>query len=51
MMSSFVDACIKGHSNLEVDATFVDESAAQQGLDAVLTAHNTRTWVPLTDIA
>lgn len=51
MMSSFVDACIKGHSNLEVDATFVDGVAAQQGLDAVLLADKQRTWVPLPEIS
>ena len=51
MMNSFVDACIKGCSNLEVDATFVDGVAAQQGIDAVLQANREYTWVPLPEIS
>lgn len=51
MMNSFVDACIKGCSNLETDATFVDGVAAQQGLDAVLLADKQRTWVSLPEIS
>ena len=50
-MCSFIDACIKGHSNPDVDATFVDGVAAQQGLDAVLRANEEFSWVPLPDIS
>lgn len=51
MMNSFVDACIRGHSNPEVDATFVDGVAAQQGLDAVMLANEHLAWVPLSDVS
>lgn len=36
MMRSFVDACLRGKSDDEVDATFEDGLAVQQCLDAVL---------------
>jgi len=46
-MFSFVDACVKGYSNPEVDATFVDGFAAQQGLDAVVRANEQFVWIQL----
>jgi levoglucosan dehydrogenase len=49
-MYSFVDACIKGHSNPEIDATFVDGVAAQQGLDAVMRANDQFIWAQLPDV-
>lgn len=51
MMCSFVDSCLHGHSNLEVDATFIDGVAAQQGLDAVMQANDQLVWVPLPAVA
>jgi predicted dehydrogenase len=50
-MCNFIDACIKGHSNPDVDATFVDGVAAQQGLDAVLRANEELIWVHLSDVS
>jgi hypothetical protein len=50
-MCSFIDACIKGHSNPDIDATFVDGVAAQQGLDAVLRANEELIWVHLSDVS
>jgi hypothetical protein len=49
MMSSFVEACINGRSNPEVDATFLDGVAAQQGIHAVMLANEHLIWVPLSD--
>jgi predicted dehydrogenase len=50
-MSSFIDACMKGQSNSEIDATFVDGVAAQQSLDAVLRANEEFIWVHLSDVS
>jgi predicted dehydrogenase len=50
-MNRFVDACIKGYSDLEVDATFIDGVAAQQSLEAVMVANDRLAWVPLSDIS
>ena len=50
-MSSFVDACIKGHSDPKVDATFIDGVAAQQSLEAVMVANDRLALVPLSDIS
>ena len=51
MMCSFVDSCITGQSNPEVDATFIDGMAAQQGLDAVMLANDRLVWVSPSDIS
>ena len=50
MMRSFVDACLRGKLDGEVDASFHDGLAAQQGLAAVADAMTRRTWVQLKDM-
>ena len=50
-MCSFIDACIKGYSNPDIDATFADGVAAQQGLDAVQRADDQFIWVRLPDVS
>jgi hypothetical protein len=50
-MCNFIDACIKGHSNPDVDATFADGVEAQQALDAVLRANEELIWVHLSDVS
>jgi predicted dehydrogenase len=47
MMRSFVDACLRGHLDADVDASFIDGLVAQQGLAAVDAASNDLTWVLL----
>jgi predicted dehydrogenase len=47
MMRSFVDACLRGKLDGDVDASFYDGLAAQQGVAAVIEANNHRTWVEL----
>jgi len=44
MMRSFADACIRGASDLERDATFNDGLAAQQAIDAVLVSMAQQRW-------
>lgn len=44
MMRSFVDACLRGKLNGEVDASFYDGLAAQQAIAAVTEATNHLTW-------
>ena len=51
MTCSFVDSCIKGQSSPEVDATFIDGVAVQQGLDAVMSANDRFVWVSPSDIS
>ena len=45
MMRSFVDACLRGHLDGDVDASFQDGLAAQQGLAAVLESQAGPSWV------
>jgi predicted dehydrogenase len=49
MMRSFVDACIRGRLDSDIDASFHDGLAAQQGLAAVQRASAGCTWVRLED--
>jgi predicted dehydrogenase len=49
MMRSFVDACLRGSSDPEVDAGFADGLAAQAGLEAVMLANEEPRWVRLAD--
>ncbi|GKS58293.1 dehydrogenase [Nitrospira sp.] len=49
MMDSFIEACMTGSSNADLDATFVDGLAAQQCIEAVALANETRVWVRLSD--
>lgn len=44
MMRSFVDACIHGHLDGDVDACFREGLAAQQGLAAVLESQTGPSW-------
>jgi predicted dehydrogenase len=50
MMRSFVDACRRGHPDGDVDASFHDGLAAQQGLAAVMEADRSLSWVRLADV-
>jgi predicted dehydrogenase len=50
MMRSFVDACLRGRLDAEVDASFHDGLAAQQGLAAIATATTRPAWVQLKDM-
>jgi predicted dehydrogenase len=47
MMRSFVEACLRGKLDGDVDASFHDGLAAQQGLAAVLSAHAGPGWTRL----
>jgi predicted dehydrogenase len=47
MMRSFVDACLRGKLDGDVDASFYDGLAAQQALAAVTEATTQLTWVRL----
>jgi predicted dehydrogenase len=49
MMRSFVDACLSGHLDGDVDAPFEDGLAAQQALAAVQQANRDLTWVKLAE--
>lgn len=50
MMRSFVDACLRGKLDGEIDASFYDGLAAQEGVAAVETAMAHMTWVRIKDI-
>lgn len=47
MMRSFVDACLRGKLNSDVDASFHDGLSAQRALAAVTTESAHHTWVRL----
>jgi len=47
MMRSFVDACLRGKLNEDLDASFHDGLATQQAMTAVLEANHRLTWVAL----
>jgi predicted dehydrogenase len=47
MMRSFVDACLRGKLDGDIDASFGDGLAAQQGLAAVMAADAELRWVRL----
>ena len=49
MMRSFVDACLRGSLDGDVDASFHDGLAAQQGLAAVLEGNDPPKWVKLSE--
>lgn len=49
-MAGFVDACLGGASDPDLDATFYDGFAAQQGIDAVMAANDRLAWIPLSNI-
>jgi predicted dehydrogenase len=50
MMRSFVDACLRGQSDLELDATFEDGAAAQYAMAAVLASETRAGWVSLSEM-
>ncbi len=50
MMRSFVDACLRGHSDPDLDATFEDGAAVQYAMAAVLASEAQGRWVPLAEI-
>jgi predicted dehydrogenase len=47
MMHSFVDACLRGELNSEIDASFADGLAAQEAMAAVIEADQSTRWVAL----
>jgi predicted dehydrogenase len=47
MMRSFVEACLRGKLDGDIDASFADGLAAQQGLEAVTVADAELRWVRL----
>jgi predicted dehydrogenase len=47
MMRSFVDACLRGKLDGDVDASFHAGLAAQQAIEAVIEANDRLTWVSL----
>jgi predicted dehydrogenase len=47
LMHGFVDACLRGQVNPDLDASFHDGLAARQGVAALLMADATAKWVPL----
>ncbi len=47
MMRSFVDACLRGKLDREVDASFHDGLAVQRAMDAVREASRRLDWIPL----
>lgn len=49
MMRSFVDACLRGHTDGDIDATFADGLAVQRGLAAVEQGTQGPKWVQLAD--
>ncbi|MFN3651683.1 MAG: Gfo/Idh/MocA family protein [Armatimonadota bacterium] len=49
MMRSFVDACLRGSLDGDVDASFQDGLAAQQALAAVAESAGSRRWIALRD--
>jgi len=50
LMHGFVDACLRGHINPNLDASFHDGLAAQQGLAALLAANANSSWVRLDEL-
>lgn len=50
MMRSFVDACLRGKLDGEIDASFYDGLAAQEGVAAVEEAMAGMTWVRIKNI-
>ncbi len=51
MMRSFVDACLRGKLDGDIDASFHDSLAAQQCVAAVVESNDRLTWLPLAERA
>jgi predicted dehydrogenase len=49
LMHSFVEACLRGRIDSDLDASFADGLAAQQGIAAVVAANTQSAWVRLDD--
>lgn len=49
MMRSFVDACLKGYSDPDLDAGFADGLAAQLAIDALKRSQASGCWSPMDD--
>jgi predicted dehydrogenase len=49
LMHGFVDACLRGHINSDLDASFHDGLAAQQGLAALVAANANANWALLAE--
>ena len=47
MMRGFVDACLRGKPDPEVDASFEDGLAAQLAMSALLESQASERWTPL----
>jgi predicted dehydrogenase len=47
MMRSFVDSCVRGEPDTDVDATFVDGLAVQRAIAAVVEANDSLHWISL----
>lgn len=47
MMRSFVDACLSGHANSDLDAGFHDGLAAQLAIDALQRSEAAGCWMPV----
>jgi predicted dehydrogenase len=47
LMHGFVDACRRGRIDPTIDASFLDGLAAQQGMEAVAAANESRRWIRL----
>jgi predicted dehydrogenase len=50
MMRSFVDACLRGASDPDVDGTFDAGLAAQQAMAAMLESETQRRWIDLSEV-
>ena len=50
MMCSFVEACLRGRSDPDVDASFHEGLAAQQGIAAVVAANAQSRWIRPGDV-
>ncbi len=50
MMRSFVDSCLRGRSEAELDATFEDGAAAQYAMAAVVASEAERRWIRLAEM-
>jgi predicted dehydrogenase len=50
MMRSFVDACLRGSLDSDLDASFEDGLAAQLAMSALLESEQSDRWTHLVDV-
>ena len=50
MMRSFVDSCLNGRVDVDLDATFADGAAAQDAMAAMLASELKQRWVQLREV-